>query len=398
VDVIREYLMLGLRFGRLVDGYVDSWFGDATLSRLVADEPLPEPADLIRQADTLADAVAGSALAEERKCFLTAQLRGLRCAARKLAGDRIGFLAEVEEYFDVRIGPSDLGRYAALHDELADLLPGPGPLHERLVEFRARARLPGDVLGPAIEAVSAALRSRLAADLSLPAAECIEYVIATDRPWNAFNEYLGGFRSRITVNADAGHWTSGLAIVVSHEAYPGHHAERCLKEQGLVRERGHDEHSIALVNTAQCLVSEGTGELGLAVVGAGWGTWLEDVLRPLGLRLDGPLAERVDGIMQRLTEVRQDAAIMLHDRGVAPHAVVDFMSRWMLVDTRSAERMLRFLADPLWRAYATTYVEGRRLVERWLDARPAGEPLARRYRQLLTEPLHPATLRAELGR
>jgi hypothetical protein len=396
-EAVQRYLSLGLRFGRLIDGYVDSWFGDPALSRRVADEPEPDPADLVRQVDDVAATVAGSGLAADRKRFLAAQLRGMRCAARKLAGERIGFLTEVEEYFDVRIARSDLSRYAALHDELAGLLPGGGPLRERLVAFRSRARLSADVLGPAVAAVSAALRSRLSAGLGLPAGERIDYVIATDRPWNAFNEYLGGFRSRITINAGAGQWMSGLAIVVSHEAYPGHHAERCLKERDLVRGRGQAEHALALVNTAQCLVSEGTAELGLAVAGAGWGGWLEETLRPLGLRLDGALAERVDHIMWRLTEVRQDAAIMLHDRGAGRDEVVDFMSRWMLVDTGAAEQMLRFLADPLWRAYTTTYVEGRRLVERWLAARPSGQPVAERYQRLLTEPMLPATLRAELG-
>jgi hypothetical protein len=395
--VVKDYLLLGLRLGRLIEGYVDCWFGDPALARQVAAEPPPEPAVLARQAREVTAALAGSGLAENRQRFLAAQLRGLRCAARRLAGERIGFLDEVEEYFDVRIAPADTQRYAALHDELAAVLPGPGPLHRRVVDHRAQARIAGEALGPAIRAVSDALRARLATPLGLPDRESVEYVIATDRPWNAFNRYLGGFRSRITLNADAGHWTSGLAIVASHEAYPGHHAERCLKERGLVVEEGHGEQAIALVNTAQCLVSEGTAELGLAVAGQGWGEWTEEVLRPLGLHLDGAQAERIDRVMWLLTEVRQDAAIMLHDRGADPGEVVDFLSRWMLVDTPSARRMLRFLGDPLWRAYTTTYVEGRRLVGRWLAARPAGQSLAERYRRLLTEPLLPATLRMEAG-
>jgi hypothetical protein len=56
--------------------------------------------------------------------------------------------------------------------------------------------------------------------------------------------------------------------------------------------------------------------------------------------------------------------------------------------------MLRFLADPLWRAYTTTYVEGYRLLRSWLDARPPAQPLSWRYRRLLDEPLTPAALRA----
>jgi hypothetical protein len=59
--------------------------------------------------------------------------------------------------------------------------------------------------------------------------------------------------------------------------------------------------------------------------------------------------------------------------------------------------MLRFLSDPLWRAYTSTYVEGYRLLRAWLDARPPTEPLGDRYRRLLDEPLTPAAVRTELA-
>ena len=44
--LIREYLLLGLRFDRIEEGYVDSFTGDPGCAAPVADEPAPEPADL----------------------------------------------------------------------------------------------------------------------------------------------------------------------------------------------------------------------------------------------------------------------------------------------------------------------------------------------------------------
>lgn len=58
--------------------------------------------------------------------------------------------------------------------------------------------------------------------------------------------------------------------------------------------------------------------------------------------------------------------------------------------------MMRFLADPLWRAYITPYVEGYRLLRAWLEARPLIQPLSTRYLRLLDEPLIPSVVRAEL--
>jgi hypothetical protein len=59
--------------------------------------------------------------------------------------------------------------------------------------------------------------------------------------------------------------------------------------------------------------------------------------------------------------------------------------------------MLRFIAHPVWRAYTTTYVEGRRLVGAWLDAAPAGESVTERYLRLLDEPRSPSAMRATLA-
>jgi hypothetical protein len=58
--------------------------------------------------------------------------------------------------------------------------------------------------------------------------------------------------------------------------------------------------------------------------------------------------------------------------------------------------MVRFLADPLWRAYTTTYVEGVRLVRAWLDVRAPGETLDMRYLRLLDEPLVPKSLESQV--
>jgi hypothetical protein len=98
-----------------------------------------------------------------------------------------------------------------------------------------------------------------------------------------------------------------------------------------------------------------------------------------------------------LDRVRQDAALLLHDRGADQDTVVAYLQRWMLMPERRARQSLRFLSHPLWRAYTSTYVEGLRLLSSWLDARPAGQPVGERYVRLLDEPLTPARIAAELA-
>ena len=142
-------------------------------------------------------------------------------------------------------------------------------------------------------------------------------------------------------------------------------------------------------------MAEGLADLALyAAVGPGWGSWAAEIYADLGLRFDGS-AGRSDGRgVGGADDVRQDAALMLHDEHRDVDEVAAFLRRWLLVDDERARQMLRFLSSPLWRAYISTYVEGYRLLRGWLDARPAGVSVAERFTTLLDEPLIPSALRA----
>jgi len=388
--VVRDYLALGLRLGRHIEGFVDCWFGDPELFRQVAAEPLTPPATLVGAAEELQARLPDSGLAAARQRFLAAQLTALECSARRLAGEEIPFKTEVASYFEVEIAIGSLDRYAAVHAEIDALLPGGGPLRDRVEAFYERNVVPPSLLLRAVRSVSDQLRARVRELHQLPASETVEYEVVTDKPWNAFNRYLGSYRSGVALNARAGRTIAALPLMVTHEAYPGHHTDHCVKEARLVLGRGEEEHAIALVNTPQCLVAEGMAELGDSVVlAAGWGPWTASLLAEVGVRIDGELVERMLPLVRHLLPVRQDAAILLHDRGATADEAVEYVQRWLLLPQDRAEQMVRFLTDPLWRAYSTTYIEGSRLVGEWLAA---GPDVRSRYRSLLAEQYLPSDL------
>jgi hypothetical protein len=314
-----------------------------------------------------------------------------------MAGEPVPFLDEVRSYFQVDLTLGDPAAYAAAHAELDALLPGSGPLAERYAAHRRREECPPERLAEAVHALSSALRDRVRADYGLPEVETVRYEVVTDQPWSGFNYYEGDYRSRVAINADLPHRLGQLPHLVAHEAYPGHHTEHCRKELGLVERGSRLEHTVFLVNTPECLMAEGLADLGVqAAIGDGWGPWAAEVLGDLGLHFDGHLAERVAAAAAPLNRVRQDAAVLLHDRGAPTDEVAAFIQRWSLVNGDRARQQLRFLTHPLWRAYTTTYVEGFDLLSRWLDARPAGQPVADRFVRLLDEPLTPAAVAGEL--
>ncbi|WP_448614149.1 DUF885 domain-containing protein [Modestobacter sp. URMC 112] len=398
VDVPLEYVRLGLRFDRLEPGFVDAYTGDPRLRAEVADEPAPTPQRLRDQARALLAEVDVADLPADRAGHLRGQLAGLECTARRTAGEPVGFVEEVRAYFQVDVALGDPADYAAAHAELEGLLPGSGTLAERYAVHRRREECPPDRLEVAVHALSSALRDRVRGQYGLPEVETVRYEVVTDKPWSGFNYYEGDYRSRVAINADLPHRLGQLPHLVAHEAYPGHHTEHCRKERGLVERDHHLEHTVFLVNTPECLMAEGLADLGLeAAVGPGWGPWAAEVLGDLGLRFDGELAERVAAAAAPLNRVRQDAAILLHDRHADPDEVIAHLQRWGLVNHDRAVQQLRFLTDPLWRAYISTYVEGYDLLSRWLAARPDGQPVADRFVRLLDEPLTPAAVTAELA-
>src|SRR5215207_133848 len=398
MDIAREYLLLGLRFDRLSEGFVDAYTGDPALRRQVEDEPRPLPVALAAGARDLRRELPAAGLAADRVAFLDGQLAALECSARKLAGEPVGFVDEVEAYFGVRIAPGDEAAYADAHARLDALLPGDGSLTERYAAYRTQDECPPDRLPGVVQELSSALRDVVRSGYGLPEGETVEYLIVTDEPWSGFNYYLGGMRSRVAINADLPHRLSQLPHLVAHESYPGHHTEHCRKERALVAAEGRLEHTVFLVNTPECLMAEGLADLGVqASIGAGWGPWAQELYADLRLPFDGGLAERVTEAAAGLDRARQDAALLLHDRGASEDDVVAFLTRWMLVSERRARQSLRFLSHPLWRAYTSTYVEGYRLLSAWLAARPAGQAVGERFVRLLDEPLTPSRLTAELA-
>lgn len=401
---VTEYLLLGLRFGRLDRELVESFTGDPRLPRRVAAEPRPDPGQLAAAARRLRDELlavprAGGndgELSARRTAYLAAQLTALEHAGRRMAGGGAGALEDVAAAcFQVRPRGGELDHYRRVHAELSAALPGRGTAAERLDRLRAAEQVSPEDTPRAVRALSAALRRRARAEIGLPVQESVSYLFVRSGRWSGMQRYQGDFRSLVGIDALRERWAGRLAALVAHEAYPGHHVESCRRQCELVDRLDHQEHAIALRDTPQSLISEGFAELGPGVLGPGWGPLVADALADVGVRLDGALAERVHGLLGELAGVRWDAARMLHERPGDPDRAVLHLRRWALMPEPRARGLVGYLADPQRRARLAAYVEGRRLVAGWLAAEP-GSP--GRLRRLLDEPWTPAALARGAGR
>jgi hypothetical protein len=390
---VDRYLQLGLRLGRHVDGFVDAYYGPAETADRVAAEPLVPPAALAAEAGQLiGDLDAGGGddeIGPDRRRWVRAQAVGLRTSARKLAGEPIGYLDEVESCYGARpeLVPED--DLAAAHGRLDEVLPGDGPLRERYIAWREAHAVPVDKLQPAIRSLADDLRERTHTMYGLPDGEHVEWIFETDKPWSGFNYYEGELRSRVAINLDLPVLSLSLGHLVAHESYPGHHTEHTRKEVGLVRRRRWLEETIFLVGTPQCTLAEGLADLGLEVVfGRRPEPTVAEHLRPLGIRYDADVAAQVTQAAEVLGWVRSNAAILLHEHGRSLDDTVAYLERWALLPPDRAAKAAQFLTDPTWRAYSHCYTEGLRLCRAFVDGDPA------RFGRLVTEQLLPADLAA----
>jgi hypothetical protein len=386
--VVQEYVRLGLAFDRLERGFVDAWTGPAEVRAAVEAGPVPTAAALAARARELLRELPSSGLTPARAAFLEGQLTGLVASGRVMAGEPLAYLDQVEAYFQVRPSFEPVETYEAAHRELDDLLPGDGPLPERYTAYRDGASVPVDRLPEAVASWSTLLRSLTRDRFPLPDEEAVAYEVVTDKPWAGFNYYEGGFRSRVAINADLPVPLAILPALVAHESYPGHHTERCRKQAAL---SDLPELDLWLVNTPENVLAEGLADLGLRGVGLlDWGSAATELYADLGVRYDGERGARVARAAAALGPAWQDAAILLHDRGASAEDAEAYLTRWALLSPERSGKAVQFLTDPLWRAYISTYVEGERLLSRWLDA--GGE-----FVRLLDEQLTPRAVAAELS-
>ena len=390
--MVERYLELGLRLGRLLDGLVDAYYGPAAIKQRVDNEPAPDPARLTVDARRLlADLDAGEGdLDAHRRRWIRGQVRGLLVTARRFTGESIGFEDEVEECYGVRPTRVPDDELEAAHRRIDAALPGSGPLGERLVAWREAQAVPVDRLRDAIASLADDFRERTRRLFGLPDGEHIDFNLVQNEPWSGFNYYLGDLHSRVVINTDLPVLSTSLGHLVAHEAYPGHHTEHTRKEVGLVRRRGHDEETIFLVGTPQCLLAEGLADLGLEViVPSRQHETVAEYLRPLGIRYDAEIAAAVAEAGELLgNAVRGNVALLLHVDGASEDDAIVYAERWGLLPRNRAAKVVQFQTDPTWRAYIFCYIDGLRLCRRFVDGDPA------RFERLITEALLPDDLAA----
>ena len=403
--IAEQYVKLVLALGQHDADYVDAFYGPPEWKAEAERQktPLPEirtsAERLIAGIPKLTDADRKDELAVLRRDYLQRQLDALRARVRMLEGAKLTFDEESQALYDA-VAPAHPDAYfEATLKEIAQALPGEGPLVDRYEAFRRGFIVSADHLSRVFDRAIAECRGRTLPHVQLPANETFTVEYVRGKPWSGYNWYQGNYRSLIQVNTDLPIYIDRAIDLACHEGYPGHHVYNALLEKRLVRDRGWVEFSVYALFSPQSLIAEGTANYGIEVAFPGDErlAFERDVLFPLA-GLDGSRAAAyatLRALVDRLSYAGNEAARKYLNGERTRTQTVDWLTRYAMMPAVAAEQRTRFFDT--YRSYVINYNLGKDLVKQYVESRGGAAQPERRWQEfvrLLASPRLPSGLRA----
>jgi hypothetical protein len=405
-DIAARYVQLSLEIGEHEDGYIDAYYGPPAWREAAkaAKRPLPE---LAREVDfllaELAEDEAGAdtagdtsgPLTHERIAFLRGQLIAARTRLRMMQGEALSFEDEAEGLFGVRPVLKPLTDYDPVLVDIEKLIPGEGPLWQRVDTFNDRFIVPADRLQAVMDAAIAECRRRTVAFIPLPTNERFTLEFVTGKSWSGYNWYKGDAESLIQVNTDLPVRLSRAVDLGCHEGYPGHHVYNLLLEARLARGRGWVEFTVYPLYSPQSLLAEGSANYGieLAFPGEERAAFEAEVLYPLA-GLDPKDVGRylaLQEAQQALSGARFTIAAEYLAGRMDRATAVAMTQKYGLVSEKRAGQTVAFAEQ--YRSYVINYGLGLKMVRDYVErAGPGQTERWARMQALLSEPRTPADL------
>lgn len=394
-----SYVRLALEIGTYEEGYIDAYYGPPEWKTEAEANPR-STADLKTAADALSaqitEALGQSRDAEvqRRARALAAYVSSARFRLDMIDGERVPFADEAERLFALRPTLRPLDSYDAALARLETLLPGRGPLSDRVQAVRDRYLIPHDRLLTVLQAAIAECRRRTAEHIELPENERFELELVTGQSWGAYNWYRGDNHSLIQVNTDQPIYIDAAIGYGCHEGYPGHHVQGISAER-LYRDRGWVEFSIMPLFSPQGPLNEGGGNYGvdLAFPGDEKLAFERDTLFPLA-GLDPASAPALADLQEALDDLRGATLTvdqMYLDGEINRARAIELTQRYGVTSRERAERSIAF-ADH-YRSYVINYSSGEDVVRAFVERAGADNDARwRAYESILTQPTLPADL------
>ncbi|MCY7339108.1 MAG: hypothetical protein LH465_04040 [Sphingomonas bacterium] len=398
--IARDYVKLSLTIGEKEEGYIDAYYGPPELQAAAkADAPKQNLDQLFARTEALRARAAafekGDSLDARRAKFLVAQLTAAATRLRMMRGEKLSFEDEAQGLFGVRPQLVPLASLDPILVKIETLVPGEGPLADRVDAYQNRFNIPTAKLKPVFDAAIAECKRRTLEHIALPKSESFAMAFVTGKSWSGYNYYQGKAHSKIEINTDLPIRMSRAIDLGCHEGYPGHHVLNALLEQKLVQDKGWVEYSVYPLYSPQSLIAEGSANYGieLAFPGNEATAFEQRVLYPaagLDPALAGTFGELQKALLA-LAGARLTIARELINGKIDEAEAVRLTQRYKLVSAERAKKDIDFIRQ--YRSYVINYGLGLDMVRASVE-RAGSTPAARwkRMEAIISEPTLPSDL------
>jgi hypothetical protein len=394
-----DFLLLALRINKHINGYVDFYYGPENLRQIVDNEALTSPSKLFIAASNLLNKLGSNGYDIKRERYLEKMLTAIRTSIELLNGIEISIEDQFLRLYDVALQPANESELKNLKNEYDEAYGGPGNLEDRMKNLRIVRKVSEEkvfiMFKKALD-ISKMRTKELFEDI-LPIKERIIIDLVKNNKnnekikWACYQWYLGEYTSRIEVNPNYEMYWSVFLLFSSHEGYPGHHTEFCIKEKNLYREMNQFEHSILILHTPKMIISEGIANLANSIL------YSNKESAEIGLREFCSDVSKEAPLEKIILQDKVKGKIPIFWYNFAYHALVDKYSEKELIQygknveifsEEGIKTELKRLSNPVYSKNAFLYHLGTNIIQQKYGKTPS----VKNFQNLLAFPILPSDL------
>ncbi len=368
-----QYVRLALALGQHDEHYVDAYFGPEEWRGDAQDNAQTLVKIIAAAEELVAEIRAIDVTGEEyvivlRQDYIASHVESLAAVARMRSGERLTFDEESKAVYGFVAPTFPAEHYEKTLADIDALLPGEGPLHERVYEFSLQFRVPSDKIEAMVRAGIDECRARTLRRMTLPDGESFVLEMVSGNPWGAYNWYQGNSQGLIQIETSRPKSLGSAITMGCHEGYPGHHTFSSLLDQNFFRQRGWVEFSVLPLFSPQGVIFEGSGDFAARVAfpGDSRNEFLRNTIMPIaGIEsADLETADRLRDLTQKIRYASIEAARKFLDGDWDRAQTEDWLTRYALTPPESIDAWFGFTER--YRAYRINYTLGEDLVKEFV--------------------------------
>jgi len=386
-----QFVKLGLELGVYDHDYVDAFLGPKEWQEHANKSPRTKRKlanDIHSLLMSLNNLKTNDQKLGIRLKALSRNVRAMDTRIRMVNGETFSFAEEAKLIYDATLPVYDFREFDKVLEKINRLIPGDGPLSERVYAFTSTYDIPAENVKKVFDVAIAECRKRTFSHIQLPKSEHFTLEYVTNKNWSGYNWYQGDNHSLMQINQDLPLSISRALVLGCHEGYPGHHVWNTLLENKILKANNWVEFSIYPLFSPYSFIAEGSANYGveLAFPGDEKINFERDVLFPLA-GLDPATAENLDqlrALTSKLSHSKTAIAQLYLDGKITRDEALLKIQKYSLTNPKKAEKSLRFAEQ--YRAYVLNYNLGEDIVKSYVEGQGTSQDQRwKAFESMLTE-------------